>query len=351
MRGISMRKSSAWAVLVAVVAFNLLVFQNCSDPGMVAVTGFSSNGTFSAIQSGQDQGGEKSPGLVDPETPAGKACASSKVLGQWGTDPEDLNAPNSEMLTFKDDCTVTSRMCGSKIQATSANADTGRVTLKVSESPGGMACVPDGTYTCDYELSSMTSNLKSLAVICGGGAFRLNLFSGMSAMPVDTTPTPVPTPTGPKRFWVTGATFSAKFGSAQSADMYCMRSLQAPTGLIDGRALLIDKTRKHPGPGWILHPNTTYNRTDGKLSFTTDETGAFDPLAIKVPAGDEKKMFWFGAQGGTLAPGSSSNCEDWTYDADNWKEATVGGDDFGNFFRANEDQYCNSKQHLLCVEM
>ena len=351
----SLKKLGAVGILVGFVAFNLIVFQNCADPsGMGALSGFSQTGTMSAIQSGEDQG----TGLVDPEQPSGKACAASKVLGQWGTDPEDLNAPNSEMLTFNDDCTVTSRLCGSKTVVTPTLGDKGKVTLKVSEAPLSMTCVPNGTYQCDYELSSLNNGVKSLLVYCGEG-MELTLFSGMPSMPVDPmpsatpvpTPTPIPTPVGPKRFWVSGGEYGAKFGSAANADTKCMIDLGKPEGIRDARALMIDKVRKHPGPGWILYPNTTYIRTDDKLTFTTDETGGFDPLEIKVPAGDARKRFWFGAQGGTLAPGSSSNCKDWTYDQDSWEEATIGGDTFGNFFRANEDQYCNTKQHILCVEM
>ena len=337
-----MKRILASTVILGTLAVNLLAFQNCGGPGLVARENFS---TVSASA--------ESDGNSTPSQPLQKACADSKVLGRWSTNPVDFFAPEAQILTFNEDCTITTRICNARAEFSSMRSERGAVSLKLLEADATTGCPPRGNFTCNYQLKDLTPTVGQLDINCQD-VIKLTLFNGepvVGSVPLPTaTPpalaTPKPAPSGPKRFFVTEKTYDGNLGGRPGADQKCQTDPAKPADLTTARAFIMYNGITAGHDDWPLYAGTTYTEINDLHSFETDMDEDLDLASETTPSGWPAKEFWFGAY---LAFVAGKNCDDWT-NASSANPVSFGGKGY-LFFHSAPGASCATKKRLLCVEM
>lgn len=228
-------------------------------------------------------------------------CNSEAVKGTW-------TAENFlfDQVTFRDDCTGTSRYCDSEFRYEPNLDGKDEILLNISKTSEAPGCLPKGEYRCGY---STSEDGQKLTYTCSGGV-ELSFFRGTVGIPsiqellptATPTPTPdpnmpTPTPTGnaaptptpsmiAKKIYVTAAVPSGNLGGIAGADALCMSSGRRPSSVAIAKALVVDGVSRRAcstafcagekeSIDWPLQGNVSYYNTAGNLIGTTNAKGLF----------------------------------------------------------------------------
>ncbi|NDD90653.1 hypothetical protein EBZ37_00990 [bacterium] len=87
-------------------------------------------------------------------------CASSPFIGAWA----GSRSGNADTLVFSASCAGTSSYCGAAFTYPNLPTPFGAIPLEVTSTNSNTGCLPAGSTTCAYLISSST-----LTITCGEG--------------------------------------------------------------------------------------------------------------------------------------------------------------------------------------
>lgn len=154
-------------------------------------------------------------------------------------------------------------------------------------------------------------------------------------------------PCNPCKIFATNSYYSGNLNSIIGGiDNACDKDINKPDDGKIYKVIYMLAGKRDLNSDWVLHPNTTYQRTDLLTIGVTDSAGKLMTFSSSIT--DTGDGFWTGMNF-DWTPDSINNCSGFTNDSAGY--ANWGRGNFSTMFAFSYDSWpCFDKLNLYCVE-